>query len=203
MIVTPEGLNVFPEDVERVLERVAGRARSAVVGVADGAEERVHAVLVLEPAPIRTRSSAAPTPAAGPPADPRRVGLAGRRTAAHRRHAQAEARARFANGCDRARSRRRAATGDTVEALIARFARGRGVSGATTLEELGLSSLERVELMVALEDRFQTRHRRRRASRKRRASRDLKQLVEAPPTADEVGRAGGLPDVEPHRWPVR
>ena len=30
-------------------------------------------------------------------------------------------------------------------------------SGATTLEELGLSSLERVELMVALEDRFQTR----------------------------------------------
>ena len=46
---------------------------------------------------------------------------------------------------------------DSVEALIARFARGRDVSGATTLEELGLSSLERVELMVALEDRFQTR----------------------------------------------
>ena len=44
-----------------------------------------------------------------------------------------------------------------MEALIARFARGRDVSGATTLEELGLSSLERVELMVALEDRFQTR----------------------------------------------
>src|SRR5690606_20562432 len=42
-------------------------------------------------------------------------------------------------------------------AVVARFARGRDVHGATTIEELGLSSLERVELMVALEDRFQTR----------------------------------------------
>ena len=32
MIVTPEGLNVFPEDVERVLNDAAGRAESAVVG---------------------------------------------------------------------------------------------------------------------------------------------------------------------------
>ena len=50
MIVTPEGLNVFPEDVERVLERAARRAR---VGGGrrrrQAAEERVHAVLVLEP----------------------------------------------------------------------------------------------------------------------------------------------------------
>src|SRR5204863_3382864 len=55
MIVTPEGLNVFPEDVERVLNEVPGVRESAVVGVvggvvggsAQGAEERVHAVLVL------------------------------------------------------------------------------------------------------------------------------------------------------------
>ena len=45
---------------------------------------------------------------------------------------------------------------DTLEDLITRFARGRHVGGATTLEELGLTSLDRVELMVALEDRFQT-----------------------------------------------
>src|SRR5581483_5538275 len=49
MIVTPEGLNVFPEDVERVVNRVAGVRDSAVVGVPIGSEERVHAVLVLEP----------------------------------------------------------------------------------------------------------------------------------------------------------
>src|SRR5207244_3456598 len=48
MIVTPEGLNVFPEDVERVLNHTSGVRDSAVVGVPIGSEERVHAVLVLE-----------------------------------------------------------------------------------------------------------------------------------------------------------
>ncbi len=51
MIVTPEGLNVFPEDVERVLNALPGVRDSAVVGAstAGAASERVHAVLVLEP----------------------------------------------------------------------------------------------------------------------------------------------------------
>src|SRR5205823_650325 len=44
MIVTPEGLNVFPEDVERVLNEIRGVRDSAVVGT-----DRVHAVLILEP----------------------------------------------------------------------------------------------------------------------------------------------------------
>ena len=48
MIVTPEGLNVFPEDVERVLNHLPGVRDSAVVGVPTGGEERVHAVLVLD-----------------------------------------------------------------------------------------------------------------------------------------------------------
>ena len=50
MIVTPEGLNVFPEDVERVLNEIAGRARLGGRRRArPAAQERVHAVLVLEP----------------------------------------------------------------------------------------------------------------------------------------------------------
>ena len=44
MIVTPEGLNVFPDDVERVLNRIPGVRDSAVIGT-----DRVHAVLILEP----------------------------------------------------------------------------------------------------------------------------------------------------------
>ena len=44
MIVTPEGLNVFPEDVEGVLNRQPGVRDSAVIGT-----DRVHAVLILEP----------------------------------------------------------------------------------------------------------------------------------------------------------
>ena len=49
MIVTPEGLNVFPEDVERVVAALPGVRDVAVVGVRSGAEERVHAVVVTEP----------------------------------------------------------------------------------------------------------------------------------------------------------
>ena len=51
MIVTPEGLNVFPEDVERVLNAHARRRESAVVGapLPGSTAERVHAVLVLAP----------------------------------------------------------------------------------------------------------------------------------------------------------
>jgi long-chain acyl-CoA synthetase len=44
MIVTPEGLNVFPEDVESVLNRQPGVRDSAAIGT-----DRVHAVLILEP----------------------------------------------------------------------------------------------------------------------------------------------------------
>lgn len=44
LIVTPEGLNVFPEDVERVLNQTPGVRDSAVIGT-----DRVHAVLLLEP----------------------------------------------------------------------------------------------------------------------------------------------------------
>jgi long-chain acyl-CoA synthetase len=42
MIVTPEGLNVFPEDVEGALNRQPGVRDSAVIGT-----DRVHAVLIL------------------------------------------------------------------------------------------------------------------------------------------------------------
>ena len=44
IIVTPEGLKVFPEDVEAVLNLLPGVRESAVIGT-----NRVHAVLVLNP----------------------------------------------------------------------------------------------------------------------------------------------------------
>jgi long-chain acyl-CoA synthetase len=44
MIVTPEGLNVFPDDVEAVLKREPGVGAAAVIGT-----DRVHAVLILDP----------------------------------------------------------------------------------------------------------------------------------------------------------
>jgi long-chain acyl-CoA synthetase len=44
MIVTPEGLNVFPEDVEGVLKQQAGVHDAAVIGM-----DRVHAMLIVQP----------------------------------------------------------------------------------------------------------------------------------------------------------
>ena len=45
---------------------------------------------------------------------------------------------------------------DRLTDLVSKYAGRADLSPRTTLEELGLSSLERVELMVALEDAFQT-----------------------------------------------
>jgi long-chain acyl-CoA synthetase len=47
VIVTGEGLNVYPQEVESVLNRLAGVRDSAVLGLADDDLPEVHAVLLL------------------------------------------------------------------------------------------------------------------------------------------------------------
>ncbi|MBI3491567.1 MAG: AMP-binding protein, partial [Acidobacteria bacterium] len=159
MIVTPEGLNVFPEDVERVLARIAGVRESAVVGVPIGSEERVHAVLVLDQgadldaivreanAHLEDHQKIRRALVWPEPALPRTEGTDKLKRAVIREWAK--------TGGDtppRAKS-----SGDALAALIAKYAGRSDVSPTTTIEELGLSSLDRVELMVAMEDAFQTR----------------------------------------------
>ena len=121
----------------------------------------MHAVVVVEPgtdadAVVREANARARRP----PADPRRLDLARPRAAAHRGHAASSSGARSSSGSKREPSpaaRPPAAAGPSLEALLARYAGGREMRPDTTIEELGLSSLERVELMVALEERLQTR----------------------------------------------
>ena len=201
MIVTPEGLNVFPEDVERVLNELPGVTESAVVGVAEGSQERVHAVLVLESggdvdAVIRAANARL--------LDHQRIrgasvwtGDSLPRTDGTRKLKRRAIRDWVASGGQPVA----APEGDTVEALIARFARGRDVSEGTTLEELGLSSLERVELMVALEDKFQTRIDEGRFAEAASVT-DLKQLLEAPSAAIEAEEPVDFPTWN-RRWPVQ
>ena len=75
--------------------------------------------------------------------------------------------------------------------LVAKYAGREDVAPNATIEELGLSSLERVELMVALEDKFQTRIDEgafaERAKRRRPARRSSRR---APPASAAAGRAG-------------
>ena len=201
MIVTPDGLNVFPEDVEGVLNQLAGVIDSAVVGVVDGAQERVHAVLVLAPggdpdAVVRAANAQLQdhqrirTSSVWAGADlPRTEGTRKLKRRAIRDWVMAGARPVEAR------------SGDSLEDLLARFTHGREVSGTTTLDELGLSSLERVELMVALEDRFQTRIDEGRFSEARSLA-DLKQLVEQAPATTTVEEPVEFPSWN-RTWPVR
>jgi long-chain acyl-CoA synthetase len=160
MIVTPEGLNVFPEDVERALLQIPGVRDAAVVGVAIGSEERVHAVVVLDPAGnggvdaiVRQANAQLDDhqkirrALVWPEAElPRTDGTRKLKRAAIRDWVKS-------GGAPPA-----APTGtDALSALVEKHAGRSGLSPQTTIEELGLSSLERVELMVALEDAFQTR----------------------------------------------
>jgi long-chain acyl-CoA synthetase len=201
MIVTPDGLNVFPEDVERVLDEQPGVRESAVVGAVEGGQERVHAVLVVDPgtdldAVIRSANARLQdhqrirTSSLWPGTElPRTEGTRKLKRRAIRDWVRAGGSPVAAQG------------GDSMEALLARFAHGRTVSGATTLDELGLSSLERVELMVALEDRFQTRLDEGRFAEVASVA-DLKRLVEAPPTAEGVEEPVEFPSWN-RTWPVQ
>ena len=200
MIVTPDGLNVFPEDVEPVLDDQPGVRESAVVGAVEGGQERVHAVLVVAPgadvdAIIRDANARL--------LDHQRIrsssvwpGTELPRTEGTRKLKRRAIRDWVAGGAPVAPQ-----TGDSIESVISRFAHGRGVSSATTLDELGLNSLERVELMVALEDRFQTRIDEGRFSEVASVE-DLKRLVEAPAAADGVDEPVEFPSWN-RSWPVR
>jgi long-chain acyl-CoA synthetase len=184
MIVTPEGLNVFPEDVERVLDALPGVRESAVVGVIEGAQERVHAVLRLDPgidadAIVRAANTTLE--------DHQRVRTASVWTEGDLPRTDGTRKLKRAAIREWVRSGHRPVTtsgGNTVEALIERFSHGRQISSTTTLDELGLSSLERVELMVALEDRFQSRVDESRFAQAASVA-DLKSLLEAPASAAE------------------
>jgi long-chain acyl-CoA synthetase len=201
MIVTPEGLNVFPEDVERVLNELPGVRESGVVGVSQGTNEHVHAVLVLEPG---VDSDAIVRAANGRLQDHQRIRAASVWTSGELPRTEGTRKLKRRVLRDWVQSGETpvaASPADTLESLIARFAHGRDVSGATTLEELGLSSLERVELMIALEDRFQTRLDEGRFSEAASVS-DLKQLVEHPAPAEEAAEPVDFPSWN-RTWPVR
>jgi len=159
MIVTPEGLNVFPEDVERALNAQPGVRDSAVVGAAaQGSHaERVNAILVLEPG---TDADAVVRAANLQLGDHQKIRSAVvwadgdlPRTEGTKKLKRRELK-QWLTGQQVASSAPPSA-GRSVASVLERFAPGRRVTADTTIDELGLTSLERVELMMALEETFQ------------------------------------------------
>ncbi|MBZ5601920.1 MAG: AMP-binding protein [Acidobacteriia bacterium] len=149
LIVTPEGLKVFPEDVEAVLDHLPGVRESAVIG-----KERVHAVLVLEhgtdPEEIVRKANAMLEEHQKIRAVSLWAGTELPRTRTTRKLRRGEIAATIEKGI--------AATApqNDLAGLIQKYAPGRTIGPETTIEELGLSSLDRVELMMDLEAKFDT-----------------------------------------------
>lgn len=148
MIVTPEGQKVFPGDVEAVLNRLPGVHESAVIG-----RERIHAVLVLDPGAnldeiVRQANakleehqkirSASVWPGTQLP-----------RTRTTRKLRRGEIASAIEAG-----GKATSQPASDVAGLIAKYAPGRSIEADTTLEELGLSSLDRVELRMDLEEKL-------------------------------------------------
>jgi long-chain acyl-CoA synthetase len=158
MIATAQGMKVFPEDVERALTSQPGVIDAAVVGLPVGGEERVHAVLVVQPG---ADADAAVRAANLTLEDHQRVwsssiwpGASLPRTDGTEKLKRHQIRAWALGEAPSAGATTRGAATPTVAGVLGRFVSNRTMTPTMTLDELGLSSLDRVELMMALEEAF-------------------------------------------------
>jgi long-chain acyl-CoA synthetase len=204
VIVTPEGLNVFPEDVERVLNRLPGVRDAAVVGApantgssgkAEGSDERVHAVLVVDPGVDPDAITRAANAELADHQKIRRALVWPEPELPHTDGTRKIRRAVLREWVMRGGGPRPVQSEpDALAALIAKYGGRAELTPETTIEELGLSSLDRVELIVALEDAFHTRIDEGAFSEARDLS-QLRTLVERP-------AATGTPPADPVDFPV-
>lgn len=164
MIVTAQGLNVFPDDVERALAAERGVREAAVVGVETGRgaarEERVHAVLIVEPG---TDTDAVVRAANASLEDHQRVwswslwpGPSLPRTEGTRKLKRGEIRRWAAAEPSSAGAASPPQAAQTVEEVVSAAIGGRPVTRETRFDELGLGSLDRMQLLARLEETFHT-----------------------------------------------
>ncbi len=159
VIVTPAGMNVYPEDLENALKRQLEVKESIVVPLAVGGNAEPLAVLILR----------------GQAADPARVVENANHSLAEyqrirrwiiwpdqdfpRTSTQKPRKAEIAEAAQKMiTSTEEAVRSTPLSALIARFTRRSTADfndGATLDSDLNLSSLDRVELLSALEERYQ------------------------------------------------
>ncbi len=154
MIVLADGRNVFPEDVERVVNEIEGVKESAAIAMKSEAGELVHAVIVLEDA----GAAEAVVRAANAKLEEHQK-IRGYtvwaedelpRTEGTRKLKRREIRDRLSGGLRPVP----AAHDEGVAGLLGKWSAGRAIDASTSLDDLGLSSLDRVELLVALEHKI-------------------------------------------------
>ncbi len=155
VIVTSEGLNVYPDDVESALRSFSEVAESLVVGVLQNHEEVVHAVLILRNPSANVAGL---------------IGAANRKLEVHQRirswslwpeedfprtpSTQKVKRGLVASqlpGLKKQREQRKLKRLDELEEILTRFAGRKPGEDERLAEDLGLSSLDRIELLSELE----------------------------------------------------
>ncbi len=199
MIVLPDGRNVFPEDVERVLNAIAGVKESAVVGMKSDGGERVHAALALEDG-VEAEEV---------------LRQANARLEEHQKvrgyTVWPEAELPRTEGTRKLKRRaiRLQVAGETpvaaaipaegVEGLLAKWSSGRALDAGTSLDDLGLSSLDRVELLVALEQKLGAPVDESAFAAARTVA-DLDQITKAPPAAAPDREAIEFPKWNRTKW---
>ena len=153
VIVTPDGLNVFPEDVERVVNAVPGVKESVAVGITRDNTERVHVVVTLQtptdPSAVlravnrELESHQQVREVLEWPEDrlPRTEGTKKLKRGAVKTWVTQGTAPTTENTQDEKRS---------VTSILSQVT-GKSVSEKTSIAELGLSSLDRVELLMVLE----------------------------------------------------
>ena len=158
MIVLPDGSNVFPEDVERVLNAIPGVRESAVVPERQDSREQVHAVLVLNPG---ADADSILNQANGKLETHQRIRgfslwpqASLPRTSGTNKLKRGEV-AAWVAGAATGKAAPTAAD-SSFEDVIRKFTGGRQINADTSLGELGLSSLDRIQLMMELEQRTGT-----------------------------------------------
>jgi long-chain acyl-CoA synthetase len=209
VIVTPEGLNVYPEDLEAELRKEPGVRDCVVVGLARDGNAEPCAVLLLRDSAAAPSAGAADTLAATivqhanerlAPFQQMRRWLVWPDRDFPRTPTQKPVLARIREFAEsKARSDGKAAPAATgpLGELLSRVLHGRAAAQGDDAA-LNLSSIERVELMSALEDRYQVD-----LSETEYASADtmqaLERLVEHPPP-----QAAAFHYLHwPQSWPVR
>lgn len=203
MIVGPDGLNVFPPDVERVLNTIIGVRESAVVGRTEGSHETVWAVLVLDDG-VDTEAVVAAANAALAPHQRLRGALRWPAGELPRTEGTGKLKrvaiGHWANGVEAPSAP--APLGNGLEATLGKYAHGRPVGPGTTLDDLGLTSLDRVELMVDIEQRLNVALDEQAFSAVTRVG-DLARLIERDTQADTGGAAAAPFPAWNTSWPAR
>jgi long-chain acyl-CoA synthetase len=146
VIVSPEGLNVYPEDIEAVLEQTPGVKEAAVVG-----PDRVNAVVVLNPGANADEIANAANQKLEDYQRIRTIHVWPQDALPRTEGTGKLKRNQIRESLEGKATQPAAAVETGVLGMLRNLAPGRTITPDTRLEELGLSSLERVELMSRME----------------------------------------------------